>query len=200
MSTPLAAVSRLDFRYRSYSRQHRLSTYVAYNNVLGAHQLNDRDGITTILWTLAAQYLWDKVRAIYDGTNTPSAASVTLLDRVGTLWHVTDVAALTGIGSGGGQNQAAQQFTWVLRDTAFKKLRFITLESNGGYLYHTDDGCGAGAGTDAISNMLNGVDTNANAPFRWMKSRGDHFLAASGTIAGFTADLNDKIKRAAGQE
>jgi hypothetical protein len=188
----------LEFKWSVAGFVHRLNTYMAYNDVLGQHQMVDRDGITTILWTVGAQYFWDKIRAIYDTSGVASPASVTLFSRSGTLWNLIDVANLTGAGLHAPPYTPAQQWTWVLRDTAFFKLRFVLLETYNGYAAHFNDGITTTAINDAITNALNGVDVSANAPFRWMKSRGNRFLAASGTVAGLTADLNDKLKRARG--
>ncbi len=198
MSQPLLATARLEFLYVVNSFNHRLNTYMAYNDVLGQHQMNDRDGITTVLWTLGAQYLWDKVRGVYSAAGLPAAAQVSLFSRSGSIWNLIDVAALTGIGSGSGTVALANQSTWVVRDTAFKKIRFVLLEDLYGYAFHVQNGISGSAPLDDVTKMINGTDTNASAPFRWMKSRGDRFIAATGSIAGLTQDLNDRLKRARG--
>lgn len=200
MSQPLLATAKLTFEYTVAGLLHRLNMYMAYNDVLGQHQMVDRDGITTILWTVGAQYAWDKIRATLYSGDVTSPAQVSLYDRSGTLWNLKDVAALTGVGSYPSATAKASQETWVLRDTAFKKLRFILLEGPYGYVLHSPNGVVSDPSLNAVSSMLSGVDNNASAPYRWMKSRGDRFLAATGVIAGFTLDLNDKLKRARGFE
>lgn len=200
MSQPLLATARLQFLYQVSGLNHRLNMYMAYNDVLGQHQMVDRDGITTVLWTLGGQYAWDKIRAIFTAASLPAPASLSLFQRSGTLWNLIDVASLTGIGTYAGTVALASQGTWVLRDLAFKKLRFVLLELPFGYVGHFNNGLSSDGQLNAVSNMLSGADTNANAPYRWMKSRGDRFLAANGVIAGLTFDLNDKLKRARGFE
>jgi hypothetical protein len=198
MPQPLLATSKLSFNYNIKGFAHKLDCYMAYNDVLGQHQMVDRDGITTVLWSLGAQYLWDKFRAVLLSTDVPSPATVTLLKRVGAIYNVIDVATLTGAGSGGGATQYGNQSTWVVRDTAFKFIRFIQLENIGAYVGHYLGGLGAGTGFNAISAMLSGSDTDPSAPFRWLKSRGDRFVAASGTVIAMTFDTNRKIRRARG--
>ena len=200
MAQPLLATARLQFLYQVSGLNHHLNMYMAYNDVLGQHQMVDRDGITTVLWTLGAQYAWDKLRALFSAASLPAAASVSLLQRSGSLWNLIDVATLTGIGSYPGAVALANQATWVLRDTAFKKLRFVLLETVFGYVGHWNNGVSADGSLNAATHMLDGVDANANAPYRWMKSRGDRFLAAAGVVSGLTLDLNDKLKRARGYE
>lgn len=200
MSQPLLATARLQLLYQVSGFNHRLNTYMAYNDVLGQHQMVDRDGITTVLWTLGAQYLWDKFRSLYSAASLPAPASVSLFQRSGSLWNLIDVAALTGVGTSTGAVALANQYTWVLRDLAFKKLRFLSLENVYGYVGHWNNGITPDTSTNNMTNALSGADTNANAPYRWMKSRGDRFLAATGVVAGLTLDLNDKLKRARGYE
>ena len=198
MSVPLTATSVLRFEYVVSGLRHKLQTYMAYNDVLGQHQMVDRDGITTILWTTGAQYLWDKVRALYYSGYVTSPATVTLLHRSGTLWNIVDVAALTGTGSNGTVGKFGAEGTWTLRDTSFKKLKYILLEAVFDLTGKYPTGIGAGSAINAMTNALNGVDTDASAPFRWVKSRGDRFLAASGTVAGLSFRPNDAICRARG--
>jgi hypothetical protein len=198
MSTPLTATAKISFSYRVMGLVHRLDTYMAYNDVLGQHQMVDRDGVTTVLWTLGAQYLWDKMRVLFHPTNVPSPAAISLFQRSGSFWNLIDVANLTGVGSGGDITGAGWQLTWVLRDTAFKKLRFIMLETLFASLDHTPTGESGQGNIEACTDMLDGEDVNASAPYRWMKSRGDRFLAATGVVAGLTSTTNQRIRRARG--
>lgn len=200
MSTPLTATAKLTFSYSVSGFIHKLNAYMAYNDILGQHQMVDRDGLTTVLWVTGAQYLWDIMRGLFSAASVPAPASVSLFSRSGILWNLIDVATLTGVGNGIGAMVPAQQITWVLRDTGFKKMRYLYLETTLGYVYHSPTGVGQTAEEQNSCDMLTGVDASAAAPFRWLKSRGDRFLAASGQIAGLTHDLNDKLKRARGFE
>lgn len=198
MSVPLSAVSMLRIQYAVEGLNHKLDCYMAYNDVLGQHQMVDRDGITTVLWTLGAQYLWDKVRLIFNSTAQASAPSVTLLHRSGSIWNVVDVATLSGHGSLGSTQTPATQTTWTVRDTSFKFIRFEALEAVSLYLGKFPAGLGLGTAFDNISKMLDGTDTDASAPYRWLKSRGDRFIAATGAIAGLSCRPNNRIARARG--
>jgi len=196
MSEPLTATARIVFTYTVAGLIHRLRHYCAYNVVLGTNQLVDRDGITTILWTLAAQYLWDKARAIFTAATVPVPPIAELQARSGLFWNPVEIANLTGVGSHAGTYSQASQATFVLRDTLFKKLRVIYLEPALGYVFHSVNGGGLDTALSALADSYGGFDASANAPYRWVKSRGDRFLAATGVSAGFTLDLNDKLKRA----
>lgn len=198
MSVVLAATSMLRLDYTVQGLPHKLDMYCAYNDVLGQHQLVDRDGITTVLWTLAGQYIWSKLCAIFSPASVPSPAQLSLLHRTGTLWNVVDISALTGIGGSAGVYAPASQITWTVRDSAFKFIKFEALEGTGEYAGKYKNGIGFAASTNAVSNALSGADTDASAPYRWMKSRGDRFIAATGAIAGMSMRLNDKLARARG--
>jgi hypothetical protein len=198
MSVPLTATARIEFKYVIAGMTHRLNTYMAYNDVIGQHQMVDRDGITTVLWTVGAQKLWDAIRTAYVAASLTAPAQISLFQRAGTLWNLIDVATLTGIGSGSGTQTLASQFTLVVRDTAFKKMRFVLLELSQGYAGHDPLGMGISGIGNTITQCINGVNGNANDAYRWMKSRGDRFIAATGAIAGGTLDMNDKLKRARG--
>jgi len=186
-------------KYVVHNLTHTLRMYMAYNDVLGQHQMVDRDGLTTVLWTLGGQYAWDKVRIMLDATEVPNPATLELQQRSGILWNPVDFAALTGAGGGGGYQPALQQ-TWVVRDTAFKKIRFEVFEGVYALSYHSNVGVGLNAAETAVTSMLSGADASANAPYRWLKSRGDRFILATGAIAGLTHDQNDKLKRTRGLE
>jgi hypothetical protein len=198
MSVPLTATAKLQFVYSVKGLQHKLASYCAYNDVLGQHQLVDRDGITTILWTTAAQTLWDALRQFYQAADVTVPASVSLYQRSGFFWNLIDVFALTGAGNGASAANVAQQSTWVLRDSAHKFVRFVVLETLNPYVGHSANGQGIGTVSNALSDELSGANVGASMGYRWIKSRGDRFLAATGVIAGLTYDVNDKLKRARG--
>lgn len=200
MATPLTATARIKVTYTTDGFVHRYVNYCAYNLVLGIPQLVDRDGITTVLWSLASTYLWDLVRAVMSTTAVGATAVATLESRSGALWNPVAIYPLSGAGTTVGAYSKAQQATWVIRDTAFKKMRYLIFETPFAYLFHSVTGRGYSAGYDAITDGFSGTDASANAPYRWVKTRGDRFLLATGDIAGLTFDLNDKLKRARGLE
>jgi hypothetical protein len=198
MSEPLAATARIELTYTILNFQHRLRHYCAYNDVLGQHQLVDRDGITTILWTVAAQYWWDKLRPLLENATWFTPPQAQLQHRDGAIWNPIDFATLTGTESSGQLTYQASQATLVLRDSAFKKIRVLALEHTGGYAFHSQSGQGPNQAFTEWTNAYSGADTSANAMYRWVKSRGDRFILGTGNVAGLTFDLNDKLKRARG--
>lgn len=198
MSVALAATARIAIAYVVDGLHHVIHHYCAYNLVLGVPQLVDRDGITTILWTLAAGDLWSVAKGMFTAASVPSVPTATLESRSGALWNPVAVTSLVGIGTHGGTYNKASELTFVLRDTLFKKVRVNWLEGAFGYVGHSATGTGIEASVDGMANMYNGANAGANDPYRWVKSRGDRFLAPTGVIAGGTLDLNDKLKRARG--
>jgi len=200
MAQPLLATSKLTFEYVVQGVLHKYDAYMAYNDVLGQHQMVDRDGITTILWTVGAQTLWNAARQFWTAGDVLTPATLKLFKYAAPVWNLIDTAALTGIGSGGGPISLASQVTYVLRDTAFKFVRAIWLECNQGYVGHSPNGSGISGVLTGLSDEYTGVNPTVSAPYRWQKSRGDRFLAATNAVAGLTLDLNDKLKRRRGLE
>jgi hypothetical protein len=125
-------------------------------------------------------------------------AQAQLQTRSGTIWNPIAFATLSGGGAGNASTKAASQATFVLRDSAFKKIRAMVLEHTEGYVFHSLDGTGGSSATQFWAGGYTGVDTNSNAMYRWVKSRGDRFILGTGMAAGLTFDLNDKLKRARG--
>lgn len=196
MATPLTATARIKIEYTNTGLRHRFVRYCAYNVVLGTNQLADRDGITTILWTLAATYVWDLMRALMSAAQVAATATATLESRTLALWNPVEIFSLAGGGTSGGGGATAGQSTHVVRDTAYKKSRWLIMEPDHNYIGHSPNGYGFGAVWDNFNQAINGGDASPNAPYRWAKSRGDRFNLATGCVAGATFDLNDKLKRA----
>lgn len=197
MATTLTATHRITLTYVCTGFTHLWRGFCKVGStVLGVRQLVCRDGITEISWKDGIEYWGSKVPEFADCDATMSA----LLEvRSGTLWNPLDADAFT-VGLFGGTFAPASQYTAVVRDTAFKKIRVVLMEGFNGYVGHAASGYGINAGLDDMSDVLNGNDADPLTNYQWQKSRGDNYILASGAIAGVTLDLNDKLKRARGLE
>jgi hypothetical protein len=200
MSQPLLATFRMVINYRVAGVNHAWRGYCfAPTPTVGAPDILQRDGVSVLDWTDAANYSWDQMRTLYNTGSIDSAQAV-LEQFADPVWNPISFHTLTGGGASSASQKNAQQITYVLRDTAFFKLRFILLETVQGYTGHVGTGYGLGTDQNSFTEKLDGTETNVNAFWNWQKSRGNRYFLASGTVAGLTFDLNDKLKRRRGLE
>lgn len=198
MATPLTATHRFTMSYVVDGFTHIKRSYCKRQDpLIGGPAVLDRNG-SLIDVVDAAQGLWDTFSQSLETTVPPPA--VLFEERSGSLWLPVAAATVTGSGSSTNGVRLASQYTLVVRDTAFKKIRATWLEFSEAYVGHSPSGLGISTTLDVIANNYNGAGAIANHPFLWEKSRGDNYILASGAIAGGTLDLNDKIKRRRGLE
>jgi hypothetical protein len=198
LSTPLTATHRFSFTYAVDGLQHVAIAYCKRQDpLIGGMGVANRDGSSLTSIGDAAQGYWDLMKQQMLGS--VPVPTVLFEERSGLLWFPLAGVAVTGA-AGAGANFHASQYTLVVRDTSFKKLRITWMEGALGYVGHSPSGLGLGAGADNIANGYNGVGFGAHDPYVWQKSRGDRYILAAGAIAGATLDLNDKLKRRRGLE
>lgn len=195
MSTALAATDRLTINYTVLTLAHKITMYCKQGSpIAGVAQVLDRDGVSLIAVASAAQFVWDTMRDKF--TTTVLAADYLLEHRSGIAWNPVEADVLTGIGTGGSA-AVASQFTLVLRDTSFLKIHNLLLEHSEGYAGHSNTGLGLNTPLDNyVLAYISDIDPVCQ--WHWVKSRGDHYILASGAGAGGTLGLNDKIRRARG--
>lgn len=200
MATPLTATYRITMTYTPSPLTHKWRGYV--KPVAAGPQpwsLTTFDGLSVDTWVASIQAWWNVLRTFMYDTTTPAPDAV-LEQHAGLLWVPLDFAALTGAGTLGVGNAAAQQTTIVVRDTAFAKMRIVLLEPNQPYLGHSSTGLGLTAGATAIANEYNGVANTPADPYNWQVSRGNRYVLRAGAISGLTFDQNRKLKRARHEE
>lgn len=198
MATPLSAIHRLTLNYNVAGFSHVLRAYCARGaDVSGVPQLLARDAVSLVSVPSAAQGLWDLIREVHPSGTL--AATGFFEARSGLVWNPIIGLTPTGAGTGGAAT-LAQQETITVRDANFNKIKVVIMESDQGYIGHSASGLGINSEVDDQITRLNGTDTDANAPFNWMKSRGNAYISATSPIAGVTMDLNDKLKRRRGLE
>lgn len=197
MPTPLVATYRIVTQYTVSSLVHVQHSYCQPDTVDGDDTtLVPRDGGAAILWSDAADKQW--ANAFTYWVVADDGAVATLEHRVGSIWNPVAFHTLTG--GGGGSLAAASQLTVVMRDTSFKKLRLTLMEGNTGYVGHSASGVGMPGDIDSLIYAFTTPVDDRACPGNWVKSRSNLFLLESGTVAGATLDLNDKLKRARGLE
>lgn len=195
MSTPLAATFRIVTEYSINGVTHVIHAYCnVIDPTVTTPVLLARPGGANVDWDQAAQDTWDQQRNLFQDTAT-GGVSAHLDERSGTVWNPIAFATLTGGGASSATTKPAQQITYVLRDTGHRKIRYVLLETVQNYVGHTSSGLGLGTAQDNFTKVLNGTTGGDGLPFNWQKSRGDSYFAVTGTVAGLTFDLNDKLKR-----
>jgi hypothetical protein len=198
MATPLTATHRMDVSYFVSGELHHRHEYCKKGTTLfaGHPSVVLNDGTTEIDWRDAAQRLTDKIGnwSLMDAHPT-----VALEERSGSVWNPVDFYTSTTLAETG-TLAPASQLTVVLRDTSFEKLRVTLMEGRTGYVGHSPSGLGINTEIDNVVAAWTTPGSDDFNPFNWAKSRGDRYLLSSGTCAGATLDLNDKLKRRRGLE
>lgn len=200
--TALVATHRITVSYADASQVHVIRAYCKPANMSATPPtIHHRNGSTTFSWVLAAQHLFSMIANILDNDFSPGGA---LLEEnvVGTdTWTVVDTASLTGTGALGSGTLPASQYTLVVRDTEFRKIRVVVLDTAKHYTGHSASGLGIDTDTDTVANEYNGANaSDDDSPYNWQVSRKNLFVKAVGAVAGGTYDLNDRVKRDRGLE
>lgn len=195
MSTPLTALARITINYTVLNLVHKHRMYVRLDPTGGTPVfVMDRDATPHISWIGAAQRVWDIVGGVLIGAGEPAPTAI-LEDYVAPYWRPHDFVTLSGVSGGGTASFPTSQATWVVRDTAFKFIRVIWLETLAGVLGHSSSGLGLSGPLTAVTNELAGPVVAHLSPWAWQVSRGNNYIAATGAIAGLTLDQNRKLKR-----
>lgn len=203
MATPLTASYRMNFAYTVSGYTHRLRQYCKAVIVGGAYKLVERDGTTQITPQNAADGMGNALDNLFEDNN-PSTCAWTLENLSGSAWNPVDSGSATVDSGVATAYVPASQITLVSRDTAFKKVRTIVLESNIRPPYHFN-ALGSNTGQlHAFSSTLwafclafDLAAPEVYSPILWVVSRGNNYLADHGFV-GVTGDLNDKIRRGRG--
>jgi hypothetical protein len=201
VATPLTALFRITLTYVVAGLSHKVRAYVRPVAV-GAQPwvLNDRTNTPMIItWRDVALGWWLHIFAPVMTSSVPGASAV-LEQFVAGLWQPIDFYSVVQVGLDPAPPTLAEEATYVIRDTAFKKIRVILLETTQGYLGHSNTGMGVTGSFDVVTPYLNGATPVATSPWNWQVSRGNRYFLAAGAIAGLTLDQNRKLKRARHQE
>lgn len=197
MPSTLTATHRIVAKWQNSGLEHVQRAYCELGTPIGGvQQLVSRDGVSPIPVPDAYQGMFDALSAIL--ADTDAAISFSLEERTGLIWNPLDFDSIPPFT--GRTLVPASQFTLVLRDTAFIKIRVVVLETAEGYVGHSASGLGINANTDDFTNNYNGNTGVGTEPFFWQKSLVDNFILAGGSVAGGTYDLNDRAKRDRGLE
>lgn len=197
MSQPLIATYRITFSYTVLGLLHKFRAYCKPVAVgVQPWVLRDRNGAATALnWANIAFDAWRDYFANQYPPSVTGAAAV-LENFQSPLWVPLDFTTIAQAGGSGDAINPTQQSTWVIRDTAFKKIRVIWLETTAPFLGHSANGLGLYVESTPVTHAYDGTVTVDQAPFQWQVSRGDRYVLAAGSVAGLTYDQNRKLKRA----
>lgn len=196
MATPLVAAYRITLNYTVAGLAHKWRGYCKPNAV-GAQpwSLITFNSLFVDTWVASIQALWSQL-CNFAFTTDVAPATAQLEQNLGLLWVPLDFTLLTGSGTNTPPATLAQQYTAVVRDTAFRKMRVVLLETAMPYLGHSSSGVGLGTLSDNTTQAWSGAITSAAYPFQWQISRGGNYILRAGAIAGVTFDQNRKLKRA----
>lgn len=192
MPSTLTATHRIVAKWQNTGLEHVARAYCKRGTpIVGIEQVVHRDGSSPIPITDAYQGMFNALSAIV--ADTDADISFSLEERTGLLWNPLDFGSIPPIT--GRTLVPASQFTLVLRDTAFVKIRVVVLETAEQYVGHSASGTGINANTNDFVNSYNNVSMSGIEPYFWQKSLVDNYILASGSVAGGTYDLNDRAKR-----
>lgn len=200
MATPLSATHRMTIAYQVKSRTHKLRMYVKLGApIAGVQQFIQRDGVTLTPFPTAAQEVWDIIRSLLEAATPAASALLEVASGPLPIWLPVDTATLTGVGTHSGAANIASQATWVVRDSAFNKVKVLVMEHCEGYLGHSNTGLGVSTPLDSVTTNLFTSGAPADSSYFWQVGRSNLYLLTTGTVAGLTLDLNDKLKRDRGE-
>lgn len=196
MAQPFTATWRITWPYLVAGVAHKLRQYVNSDGsvVAGVIQIFDRN-LTPFNWTAAAQQMVDQLSNNMLDQSTSYGAAL-LENRTGSLWNLMATATVSPSGSLAGV-KSATQYTIVLRDSLFNKMKVILLDAAWPAPAHYTVPTG-GADAHERSFMAALAAAGSNIPFDFIVSRSGHYVAASGGFVGSTIALNRKVRRRRG--
>lgn len=197
MSTPLTATYRVTFNYTVDGLHHKMRTYlgVAASGDVTGFNVVDRLAVGTLGLSVAMDALWTLFKPLYSAAHTTLDQAV-LEQHVGIAWLPVATYQTAIVATGGALPTPAAQMTMSMRDTAFHKVRNLTLESEVTIPLKTSIPAGFGAPFTAWANGFTQVQPFANSsPWLWVRGRSNLYL---GSFVSMVTDANDKLRRARG--
>lgn len=197
MAQDLIATGRIVQPYTVDGQPHRFVAYVRNiqfsggNYFINSRTLDDNDTD----WEDAAEGLFQALSYLMSGTLT-SNADAGLEEKVDEQWN--PLAFYTPVTSNAaGSYKVATQSTVVLRDTAFKKMKIIQMETTEAAPQHFTQIAGGDTAYDNYIKQWTSGATVPTPPFSWQVSRGNRYINTA-PFVGATVALNRKIRRARG--
>ena len=194
MSTPLVPNWRVTIPYTVSGRTHKMRFYTG-DAVLdsGTYKIPDRTAVS-FDWSLGLTSVIGNMANIMSGGD--SVGQPSLEELVGGIWQTRAVTAAPTF-SPTGAPVLSSQMTLVLRDTNFKQIKVVVLDT--------------GLQPPAHAVSLAGVDTagaffvtefmpthgDAHSPYTWIVGRSGAYLSTAPFI-GYTLALNRRIRRVRG--
>jgi hypothetical protein len=196
MATTLVAAARILIPYTITGLSHKIYHYVRNAQVGGStYKINTRTTDANDLnWEDAADGFAATLTAILISSTTFGAASLEL--RSGSVWNPVSFHTLSAVG-GSSFARAAGQLTVTLRDTLFRKVKVVVMESSQLPVFKTRSPTGGDSELDTFIQQYLSTYTVTNAPYKWMVGRGNTYVNTSPFVSA-SADYNDKLRRARG--
>lgn len=196
MSTPLVATWRMTAPYQSQARQHTAHCYVRGAQLQGAdYYINSRTAdANDTLWTNAADRFCN---ALAFELPTGASFGTVLLQHIESGVWITKATHTPSITAASGTAVPASQITMTLRTNQNHHLRVVVEDTEEAAPQRTENPNGGGASMDSFTGAFLSIAGNGNDPFNWIVGRDNAYLAAAPFVS-ISADINRKVKRAAG--
>lgn len=198
MATTLGAVGRIVIPYTFSGISHALRVYVRNPQVVGGtYNINSRTlDENDEDWTLCADDLATAFSYVAGTDWVFGQARLELRD--GLLWSIGALHTLSMTNHAVSSAPYATQFTLVLRDILFRKVKVVALETVPLWLNHDVSWAGmVNANEKAFAREFLSNHVLTHAPYIWMVGRGNQYLNLTGFV-GATASVNRRIRRRRG--
>lgn len=198
MSQPLLATGRIVMPLTTSGLTHAYHAYVRNIQVGGStYKVNTRTTDSNDLnWETAAQAFFSATSYL-SATDQGVSGLILLQQLVSGVWQTISTYTPSGGFNGGGSVQPASQYTLWLRDSAYKPMKVVMLDTNQTPPQHFTIITGGDAASDNFVKQWLSTYTVTSAPYIWQVSRGDRYINTSAFV-GSTVTLNRKVRRARG--
>jgi hypothetical protein len=195
MSTALVPTWRITVPYTATGRQHKLRMYIPTCTPAGAsYTFTDRLA-ATVDWGDAVEGLATNLQNVMSTGTTLGDAL--LEELVAGIWLPRGNHTILAAFAPSAAPVLSSQWTLVLRDTNFKKMKVILLDVRVVPPAHATSVATCDAQSQFLVKNFTPAATAANPPYNWMIGRSGAFINTA-PFVGLTLALNRKIRRARG--
>ena len=197
MSQPLLAEGRMILPYTVDGLPHKMFAYLRNPQpVGGTYNVNSRTlDANDQPWKNCAEAWFQSVSYLFSGTLTASG-DILLQRFIDNVWQPTETYTPV-TSNAAGSYKPGTQVTVVLRDSAFKQIKIVMLETSEISPQHFIQIAGGDAAFDNMIKQFTSTATISPAPYIFMVSRGNRYINTTPFI-GATVTLNRKVRRARG--
>lgn len=194
MATPLTAQWRVTIPYLVQGRNHKVRFYVNDATVGGTtYQIPDRTAVLMNWETGVDSFIVSLGNIMSSGDTVGTCLLEQLVSGIWQLRATHTPGTFTVTGSYVPSSQA----TLVLRDTNFKKLKVVILDTGVQPPEHAVTVSGCDSQSQFFVTEFTSAGAGAQPPYKWVVSRSKAYIDPAGFV-GYTVALNRKIRRARG--